>query len=55
MATRALRREIMLALVFKAVALALLYFAFFSGPHKTVVTPRNAAEYLFQSHAASQK
>jgi hypothetical protein len=42
-------------LALKAIALALLYFAFFSGAHKTVVTPRDAAEYLFRNSSAYHK
>ena len=37
--------EIGAALAFKAMALAVLYFAFFSGPHKAV-TPSEMAAFL---------
>jgi hypothetical protein len=55
MAARSLGREIAVALIFKAIALAALYFVFFSGAHKLVVTSRDTAGYLFQSRSASHQ
>jgi len=45
-----LRREILAALLFKALALALLYVAFFSSSHRTAISPHAMAVFLFQSH-----
>jgi hypothetical protein len=39
-------REIALALVFKALALALLYVAFFSPAQRTLVTPEAMSQAL---------
>jgi len=47
-------REIGAALVFKLLALLLLYFAFFSSSHKTHVTPSEMAAFLRDNHSASQ-
>lgn len=44
-----IRREIGAALAFKAVALAVLYFAFFSGPRHEEVTPSRMAASFFGS------
>jgi hypothetical protein len=55
MAIRSLRYEIALALVFKALALAVLYFAFFGGAHRIVVSPRDAMETLFQKHSTDKR
>ncbi len=41
-----LGKEIAAALTFKAAAIFLLYFAFFSGTHRTVVTPAKMAAAL---------
>lgn len=49
-----LRFEIAAALAFKAVALALLYFAFFSGPHRMRVTPEKAVAALTRGAPAHQ-
>lgn len=46
MAKRSLRFEITAALAFKALAIFLLYLAFFSGSHRTVVTPEKMAAAL---------
>lgn len=46
MAKRSLRFEITAALAFKALALLLLYLAFFSGSHRAVVTPAEMAAAL---------
>jgi hypothetical protein len=54
-AARTLRYEIALALVFKALALAIFYFAFFDGAHRIVVSPRAAMNSLFQSHSTFKK
>jgi hypothetical protein len=53
--TRSLRFEIALALVLKALALAIIYLAFFSGAHRTVVGPSNTMHALFGSHSTSKK
>ena len=42
-----LGREIGAALLFKAVALAILYLAFFGGSHHADVTPSHMAAFLF--------
>lgn len=52
---RSLAREIAQALVFKILALAVLYLAFFNGSHKFVVTPQDMSMLLFQSHSMSQQ
>jgi len=41
-----LARDIGVALAFKALALAALYFLFFDRTHKIVVTPAKMAAYL---------
>jgi hypothetical protein len=46
MAKPSLRFEITAALVFKALALLLLYLAFFSGSHRSAVTPERMAAAL---------
>jgi hypothetical protein len=46
MARRSLGFEIAAALGFKALALLFLYLAFFSDPHRTVVTPAKMAAAL---------
>jgi len=53
MAKRSLSRDIGAALAFKAVALTLLYFAFFSGSHKSVVKSSQMASFLTDNHSAS--
>lgn len=55
MAMIALRRELAAALVFKALALAIIYFAFFGANHKIVVSPDSMATFLFQHHSAQQR
>ena len=47
MTRHALAREITVALIFKAIVLAFLYFAFFAPHHRIIVTPERAAERLF--------
>ncbi len=42
-----------MALGFKALALALLYFLFFDGAHKIVVTPAKMAAYLAEQPAVA--
>jgi hypothetical protein len=51
---RSLSREIGAALAFKLLALTVLYFLFFSGSHRTVVTPSEMAAFLVNNHSASQ-
>jgi hypothetical protein len=46
---RGLRREIGAALLFKVLALVVIYFAFFSGPHRITVSPNEMAAFLFKS------
>lgn len=48
-----LARDIGVALGFKALALALLYFLFFDGAHKIVVTPAKMAAYLAEQPAVA--
>ncbi len=43
---RGLAAEILAILAFKAVALALLYLAFFSPAHRTAVTAEHAAQII---------
>jgi hypothetical protein len=54
MKKRSLSWEIGAALLFKGLALALLYFAFFSGP-KSRPTPSDMAVFLVDNHSASQQ
>jgi hypothetical protein len=51
MTRRSLSWEIAAALAFKALALTVLYSAFFSKPHKTVVTPTEMAAFLVNKHS----
>lgn len=51
---RSLSREIGAALAFKAVALALIYLAFFSGARAPVVTPSEMAGFLTDSRGESR-
>jgi hypothetical protein len=51
----ALLRELGAALAFKALALAILYFAFFGASHKIVVSPDSMATFLFQDNSARQR
>ena len=51
MSKRSLRFEITAALAFKALAILLLYLAFFSGSHRTHVTPAKMAAALFGAAA----
>jgi hypothetical protein len=46
-----LAKEITAALVFKAIALAALYFAFFAPPHAPEVSPERVAQDLFEAGA----
>ncbi|HXY57070.1 MAG TPA: phosphoglycerate mutase [Methylocystis sp.] len=46
--------EIAAALIFKAAALALLFFAFFAGAHRMRVTPENAVAALTRGAPAHQ-
>jgi hypothetical protein len=46
MSRTSLARDIGVALAFKALALAALYFLFFDRTHKTVITPARMAAYL---------
>ncbi|MGA9601394.1 MAG: cytochrome oxidase putative small subunit CydP [Methylocystis sp.] len=48
-----LARDIGVALAFKALALAALYFLFFDRTHKIVVTPAKMAAYLVELPALS--
>ncbi|MFY9658697.1 MAG: cytochrome oxidase putative small subunit CydP [Methylocystis sp.] len=41
-----LGREISLALTLKVAAIAVLYYAFFSGPHRPHVTPQSVAALI---------
>lgn len=52
MARSPLRRELTLALAFKAVAIFLLYVLFFSPAHRTHVTPADMAAALAGGPAA---
>ncbi|MGC1860488.1 MAG: cytochrome oxidase putative small subunit CydP [Methylocystis sp.] len=54
MTKRSLSREIGAALAFKLLALTVLYFLFFSGSHKTVVTTSEMATFLVNNHSAPQ-
>jgi hypothetical protein len=45
-----LGREIGAALLFKALALAVIYFAFFNS-HKIAVSSHQMAEFLFDGHS----
>ncbi len=54
MIKRSLTWEIGAALAFKALALAALYFAFFSGPHKPV-TPSEMSAFLTGGEFASRR
>lgn len=49
MARGTLRRELILALVFKAAAIFLLYVLFFSPSHRIHVTPADMAAALAES------
>ncbi len=51
MARSTLRRELTLALLFKAVAIFLLWFLFFSPAHRTHVTPADMAAALAEGPA----
>ena len=53
MKRESLVRDIGLALGFKALALAALYFLFFDRAHKIVVTPARMAAYLVEQPPAS--
>ena len=54
MAKRTLSLEIVAALAFKMTALAILFFMFFNGPKKSVVTPSEMATFLASNHSASR-
>lgn len=54
MTKRSLSRDIGVALAFKALALAALYFLFFDRSHKTQVTPAKMAAYLADKQPPSQ-
>lgn len=43
---RSVTREVAFALIFKATALMLIYFAFFGPAHQTMTTPAAVASYL---------
>ncbi len=49
--SRSFIQEIGYILLFKAVALALLYLLFFDKSHRPVVTPSNMAGFLFENHS----
>ncbi len=55
MAMAALGRELGGALLFKALALVIIYFAFFGASHKVVVSPYAMATFLFQDNRAQQR
>ena len=50
-----LARDIGVALGFKALALAALYFLFFDRTHKTVITPARMAAYLVDRPAGLEQ
>jgi len=50
-----LARDIGVALAFKALALAALYFLFFDRAHKIVVTPARMAAYLAEQPPVSER
>lgn len=52
---RSLAREIGAALIFKAIALAALYFAFFNGPHRQKVTPADMTTFLTQDATPARR
>lgn len=54
-ATNRLGREIGAALVIKVMALALLYFAFFSPSHRPTVTPAAITTKLFAGSEATPR
>jgi hypothetical protein len=54
MILRSLSWEIGAALFFKVLALVFLYFAFFSGSHRSAVTPNDVAAFLVDQHSTSQ-
>ena len=54
MSKRNLRFEITIALVFKALAILVLYLAFFSGAHRTHVTPERMAAVLARGAAEAR-
>jgi MFS superfamily sulfate permease-like transporter len=55
MAMAALCRELGAALLFKALALAIIYFAFFGASHKVIVSPDAMATFLFQDNRAQRR
>lgn len=54
MTTSRLRREIAAALLMKAAALALLYFAFFDHSHRPTITPSVMATKLVAGSEAAR-